>query len=202
VSKFSKDIKALQHALDTLEQPSLLIPDGSRFKAVLRECVVLLRNNNHTVKAIPKITKDIKNLRELVGLFYNSLTHYHPDTVQYREEKVDMSIAKAFVEKIREMTSLEYVPAIAMCAYLVKIVFRYEKRFGFKPGTLYNFRIFGQQEMKWVTEKALYIYNAERNDQAVLERAAERETDKYEKDHSIEFGYGSIEEIKKLIDKL
>lgn len=202
MGKYSNDIKTLQHALDVLDQHSFLMPEDSRFNDVLRECVKLLRDNHYTVKVIPKIMKNVKNLRGLVALFYNELTYYHSDTVQFKDEKVDMTIAKNFVKKIRELTSLDYVPAIAFCANLIQTVFKYEKEFGFKPGTLYNFRVFGQKEMKWVTEKALYIYNRERHDEEAMIHQADIETEQYEKTHDISFGYGSEEEIKKLIDKL
>lgn len=202
MGRFIEEAKALRHAIEALDQHSVLIPEEVKFKAVLKECATLLKSHGHTVTALPKIMTHVKDLRGLVELFYSELRHYHPDTVPYRDEKVDLNIAKNFVKKIREITSLEYVPAIAICAHLIRITFGCEKEFGFKPGTLYNFRIFGQKEMKWVTEKALYIYNRQRSDESILEQRADIETEKYEQTHDIEFGYGSEEEIRKLIDRL
>lgn len=202
MSVFIQKVKALKHSIEVLEQHSVLMPEQSRFNDVLKECVNLLRDNHYTVKAIPKIMSSVKDVRGLVALFYNELQFHYPDTVPYKNESADMRIAKDFVKKIRELTSTEYVPAVALCAHLIIIVFKYRKEFGFKPGTLYNFRVFGQDKMHWVTEKALFIYNRERQNDEALQRKADILTEQYEKTHDIKFGYGDVAEIQKLIDNM
>lgn len=202
MSKYSKQLQALQNALEELEKPNFLMPEESRFKSVLRECVLLLKANNYVVKVIPEIMDSVKDTRGLVALFYNELQYFHHDTVPYKDEKSDLRLAKLLVEKLMEITSLKKELAIGFAAELIRIMFRHEKEFAFEPGSLYSFRIFGQDKMSWVTEKAIRIYNRECNDVDHLVKVADWKTGKYEKEHNIDFGYGSVEEIQKLIDKL
>lgn len=202
MGEYSRHIRALQNALEELEKPNFLMPDEARFQSVLRECALLLKDNNYVVRVIPEIMIDVKNLRGLVALFYNELTHFHPNTIQYRDENSDLRIAKLLVNKLMEITSVKRSLAIAFAAELVRILFRHEKEFSFEPGSLYSFRIFGQAKMSWITEKAIRIYNREANDVNHLVKIADWKTERYEKEHKIDFGYGSKEEIQKLIDKL
>lgn len=202
MSKFSNDIKLLKQAIDTLEGNSPLIPEESRFNAVIKECVALLRANGYEVKKLPERLKTVKSLKALVDQFYLVLKFRHRDVVPYREDKVDLSIAKALVNKVMELTGLDYNMAINFASNLIDIIFKFEKEFNFEPGSLYSFRIFGQDKMAWVTDKAIRIYNREANNEDELMRMADKATEDYRRKHNVELGYGSVEDIQKLIEKL
>ena len=195
-------INNIKVALNVFEKGSSIIPEDTLFRNILRGCTLLLRNNDFIVTAVPNITKKVRDTRGLIALFYNRLSLHHGDVVPYKEEKVDMSIAKSFVNKIMELTSFKRPIAIGVCANLIDVVFRHEADFNFRPGTLYSFRVFGQDNMSWVTEKALNIYNKERYDCEYLAYKAELENEKYLKTSNTVLGFGSNEEIKHMIAKI
>lgn len=192
---FVNEIKSLKIAIEGLERENFLMPEESRFNNVLKECVALLEKHNYSIKLLPKISKVIKDYRGLVGYFYYLLHHKHPGTIPYKDDNVDIPIAKSFVKRIIEMTGYDIDMALGFCGKLVEIVFKFEEDFNFDPGTLYNFRIFGQKEMQWVTTKAISIYNREREDEFSLVRLADKETEEYEATHNITFGFSDLEEL-------
>jgi len=197
-SIFTVKIKDLKEAIKSLEEPNLLIPEESRFKKVLQECTMLLEKHNHIVKLVPKVGHTVTNTRELVKHFYIYLERKHSDIVPYKVEMVDLSIAKEFLNNIMELTGFESNVALGFCAELIKTVFDFENEFNFKPGSLINFRIFGQKEMSWVTEKAIQIYNREKENEAALVKEADSETIQYEKTHpELKFGFADLDELVK-----
>lgn len=202
MSKFSDDIKLLKQAIENLEANNFLIPEESRFNSVLKECTTLLKGNGYSVKKLPARLKTVKSLKALVDQFYLVLKFHHRDTIPFRDDKVDLAIAKALVNKVMKLAELEYNLAINLASNLIDIIFKFEHEFNFDPGSLYSFRVFGQDKMSWVTEKAIRIYNREANNEEELMRLADKATEAYERKHNIEFGYGSVEDIQKLIDKL
>ena len=194
---FINEIKDLKASILNLETDNFLIPEESRFRKVLDSCASLLKKHNHVVKYIPKMTNVIKDYKGLVRYFYYLLENIHPETIPFKDEIIDIVVAKAFVKRIQELTELDLKSSLGMCAKLIEIIFKFEKDFNFDPGTLYNFRIFGQKEMHWVTDKAISIYNKALKDDLILVAQADKDTEEYEKTHDIKFGFDNLEELLK-----
>lgn len=201
MSIFDEKLKGLRTALEFFDSNTPILDDSYKFDGILRECVTILKSSGYTVKKIPERIGNIKGSRDLVDHFYFVFPHFIPDVSVYREDKVDLKIAKDFINKIKDSTGYSYEVTLSLCARLVEVVIKYNKEFNFEPGTFYNFRVFGQGKTAWVTEKAIRIYNRIINDEEKLIKQAEEEIERYEKEHDIKFGYGSVEEIQKLIDE-
>lgn len=197
-SIYTNELLAIKKAITDLEADNFLIPEESRFNNVLKECVTLLKKHNYVIKFVTKLTDTVKDTRGLVAYFYYLLENRHANIVPFKDEIVDLTIAKAFVDKVKQITDFDFKTSLGLCAKLVEIVFRFEEEFNFNPDTLYSFRIFGQKEMHWVTEKAISIYNKEINDDFLLVKDADRETEAYERTHNIKFGFDNLEELIKI----
>jgi hypothetical protein len=196
-SPLVKEVKKIKNAIYELEKTTPLISEESRFEVVLKECVDVLKRHQYSVKKIHKTKYGVSSNLDLIDLFYHRLREHCPNIAPYRENIVDLSIAKELVEHVKEMTGFEYKEALGFCVEIVELVFEHKDDFGIDPNLMCNFRIFGQGNMSWVTEKAIYIYNRKKEDLTRLMRQADIETEEYEKNKNIEFGFGNLDDILK-----
>jgi hypothetical protein len=108
---------------------------------------------------VPQVFKHkINNVDDLIRYFYSLLND--KDSVRYTtsyNESKDRATAKRFVSNrmLATGTSKEY--ALNECGEIVSTVFKHEKEFKFKYDI--TFSIFGQDNLKWVTDKAIQIMN-------------------------------------------
>lgn len=106
--------------------------------------------------------KTIKNSSDLVDYFYALLQYYNPDRrLHYTaSSKKDAKHAAAFVKKRREETGAGNKRALEECSEIVRCVVENESVFKFLE-PLHSFEVFGQDENKWVTDRAISIINSE-----------------------------------------
>jgi hypothetical protein len=198
-SPLVKEVQKIKNAIYELEKTTPLISEESRFEVVLKESIDVLKRHQYSVKKIHKTKYGVSSNLDLVDLFYHRLREYYPNIIPYRENIVDLSIAKELVEHVKGMTGFEYKEALGFCVEIVELVFEHKDEFGIDPNLMCNFRVFGQGSMSWVTEKAIYIYNREKENIDMLIKQADAETEKYEETHDIEFGFDNLDDIIKKI---
>jgi len=192
-----KEVQKIKNAIYELEKNTPLISEESRFELLLKECITVLKRHQYVVKKIQKTKYGVSSNSDLVDLFYYRLAENYPNIVPYRDKIIDLSIAKEFISHVMEMTGFEYKDALSFCVDVVEIVFEYKDEMGIDPNLMCNFRVFGQGNMSWVTEKAVYIYNREKEELDLLVKQADIETEKYEETHDINFGYPDLDDILK-----
>jgi hypothetical protein len=99
---------------------------------------------------------------DLVEYFYSLLLRYNPTRrVHYtKASRKDMRMAVLFVQSREKELGATRKNVIAECAEIVKCVVEHEEMFGFEA-PLHSFDCFGQDKLKWVTDKAISIINRE-----------------------------------------
>jgi len=123
---------------------------------------------------------NVKNINDLITLFYAYLDYKHPELAgTHRNIKKDRAIAKRFLEARMEIDSLNKEYALDECAQIIKVIFDREPEFNFTIPL--SFDIFGQQALGWITKKAVEFMNAEResNEQKIVESIQDKYIEKY-----------------------
>jgi hypothetical protein len=192
-----KEVQKIKNAIYELEKTTPLISEESRFELVLKECITVLKRHQYVIKKIQRAKYGVSSNSDLVDLFYHRLSENYPNIAPYRDKIIDLSVAKDFISHVMEMTGFEYKDALSFCVDIVEIVFEYKDEMGIDSNLMCNFRVFGQGSMSWVTEKAIYIYNREKEDIEARIKQADIETEKYEETHDIDFGYQNLDDIIK-----
>lgn len=104
----------------------------------------------------------VRKSADLVEYFYSLLLRYHPDRrVHYtKASRKDLRMASLFVSAREKEMGISGKAALSECAEIVKCVVEHEDLFGFES-PLHSFDCFGQDKLKWVTDKAISIINRE-----------------------------------------
>jgi len=121
-------------------------------------CVDYLKFYGYHV-AEPKVFhKKIKNTRDLVEYFYLRLNSRDSKkfATSYNASR-DMAVAKRFVESRMAVTGAGKDYTLNECGEIIRTIFDNYKDFNFKYDI--NFSVFGQGNLKWVTDKAIQIMN-------------------------------------------
>ena len=114
---------------------------------------------NKIIKPVVNV-RNVKTSDELICFFYNRLDSRYPECVSsYRNVVKDRVTAKRFVEARMKASDINKKEALNECVEIVKAIFDYESEFHFKYEI--NFKIFGQDKLGWVTDKAIQIINRE-----------------------------------------
>jgi hypothetical protein len=155
VALFDK-VKELSDSYD------ITLSEMNRFEAAVPYCRGLLEACGFKVTS-PMTYKynDIDKLDLLVDFFYNSFTRLYPKKITpVRNDGRDRKTAKMLIEAIAAAGELTKRHAMAESAKVIEVVLSNPDVFPlvFSIG----FRMFGQGDMVWVTEKALAIINEER----------------------------------------
>ena len=103
----------------------------------------------------------VKNPTTLVDLFYSMLQfHNRTRKIHYsKATKKDIGLARKFIDRRKEVCGNKK-QALRECSAIVKCVIENEDLFCFSQ-PLHSFSCFGNDTMKWVTDRAISIINGE-----------------------------------------
>lgn len=102
----------------------------------------------------------VKTPSDLVNYFYSLLQFYNQDRkIHYSPTKKDLRQAKNLI-KSRLETAGNKERALKEATSIVRCVAKYEEHFKF-TSPIHSFDCFGQDTMRWVTDKAIGIINKE-----------------------------------------
>ena len=139
-----------------------------------QDCVEFLKGLGYIVISPSSLEHtSVKTPTSLVDLFYSMLQYHNQSRkIHYsRATKKDISLAKKFIKSRQDVCGNKN-QALRECASIVKCVVENEDLFGFSE-PLHSFDCFGNDTMKWVTDRAISIINGEN------EEANERDYELY-----------------------
>lgn len=176
-----------------------LSPDHEGLAKTCKEFLIFM---GYKVVAPVKRTFKVKNINDLIILFYAYLDYRHPELAgTHRNIKKDRAIAKRFLEARMEIGSLNKEYALDECAQIIKTIFDREPEFNFTIPL--SFEILGQQTLGWITKKAVEFMNFERElkEQKLIEAIQEKHVEKYLKEHGEDSLGFDVDELLKKLDK-
>ena len=143
-----------------------------REQLIETKCIEYLTECGYKIVApITGTYQNVKNINDLIKLFYALVDYNYPSPVgYYRNLAKDRSIAKRFVEKRMEASGISKKEAIKECALLIEMLFKYADEFNFTNNPT-SFGIFGQESMGWVTEKLIRIMAQKQKEAREIRRA-------------------------------
>ncbi len=139
---------------------------GSILKKTLKQeiagAVDFLTSKGYTVISPAELDlSSVKSSSDLVDYFYSLLQFYNQGRdIHYSSSKKDIRLASNFIKSRQKISNLTKVVAAKEAAVIVKCVVKYEHKFKFKS-PIFSFDCFGQDVMKWVTDRAISIINRE-----------------------------------------
>jgi hypothetical protein len=165
----SEFIDKLKMAISTLDQINIFNPTNG-IEKIIDESVRYLRFKGFKIIEPKKFKNSITNVDDLIKYFYLLINSKNSNSyiLSYNSGK-DRAIAKRFVVNRMAATGASKEYALNECGEIIRTVFEYEKEFKFKYAI--TFSVFGQDNLKWVTDKAIQIMN--RNSQEKEEEDAE-----------------------------
>ena len=189
----SKDlIRAIKVAVSSLDQNTIFESDFKEEK-VEEACVAYLKFKGYRIGSPKKFSVIISDTKGLVTHFYNLLNSKHTEkhATSYDLHK-DLSVAKRFVASRMEVTGAGKEYALNECGEIIRTIFEHEEDFNFKYNL--DFGIFGQDKLKWVTDKALQIMNKKLVDRDKI-KAKELRAKAREVDSESDMGFTDLDEI-------
>lgn len=172
---------------------------------VEQKYVDFLKNRGYIIIP-PKIldATSVRSASALVDYFYSMLQYYNPDRRFHysKASSVDRRKANAFIKGRMEAGAGNRQRAIKECIDIIRCVVEYESEFLFSE-PLHSFDCFGQDKMKWVTDKAISILNNE--NERVLQQELSEFMDKIAQEQEIEAlntFYDNIEEFNSILGGL
>jgi hypothetical protein len=157
----------IRKALISEEQNSLF---GNKDNISLEKaCVDFLKNIGYkVVKPIKDPKNYVKDLDTLIDFFYNRLNSNHPRHINvYRNLGRDRKIAGKFLENRIKATGCSSKTALKECGEIIRTIFDHEDKFNFDRQIRFEF--LGQENMGWVTDKAIQILNNNMTEKEDLE---------------------------------
>lgn len=153
----SEFINKLKAAITTSEQINLF-SNNNGIDKIIEESIRYLRFKGFKVIEPKKFKNSINNIDDLIKYFYLLINSKHPDgyILSYNSGK-DRAIAKRFVTNRMTATGASKEYALNECGEIIRTVFEHEDEFKFKYAI--TFSIFGQDNLKWVTDKAVQLMN-------------------------------------------
>ncbi len=153
----SEFINKLKAAITTSEQINLF-SNNNGIDKIIEESIRYLRFKGFKVIEPKKFKNSINNIDDLIKYFYLLINSKHPDgyILSYNSGK-DRAIAKRFVTNRMTATGSSKEYALNECGEIIRTVFEHEDEFKFKYAI--TFSIFGQDNLKWVTDKAVQLMN-------------------------------------------
>ncbi len=192
-----EEIEPLYESIENLKGGNFLQPTNTLFSSVLRNCIELLKKHDYIIKQIPKNTKSIDNISDLVNHYYNVLRWRKNDSIiPFRSFGPDMAIAKALIKKIQDDLGYDYKESINFAVKMIERLFDLEEKLNINTHVLVGFRsVFGQDKMGWITEQIINSINNDLNDPEVLVMSADKEAEEYAKENDIKYGWEDLEEL-------
>ena len=155
-----KELRQKAHELG--ETFYITLTEEAKYSALIPYCCKLL--SAFGFRYAPKLTSkynSITKVDELIDYFYMKFKHRYPDKiVPSRNLKRDRGIAKRFIDARMNASSIKKSEAIVECAEIIDTVVSNGR--AFELVFVIGFRMFGQQDMLWATEKAIGIMNRKR----------------------------------------
>lgn len=171
-------------------------------ESLAKACKKFLIHMGYKVIDPIKYTYNIKKLDDLFDLFYALLEYNHPELVDaHRNMNRDRALAKRFLDSRMDAGNLNKKQALCECAEIIKTVFDREDDFNFNLPL--SFEMFGQKSAGWITKKAIYIMNSEKEkrDIKIVEGIQDKYIEEYLKEHNEENIGFDIDEILENIEK-
>lgn len=150
-------LKDLKKTIKASEQTDIFASSKLKEK-IMESCVRYLRHYGYTVVSPKKFKRKMKSTDDLIHYFYLLLNIKCPEdyATSYNTNK-DRSIAKQFIESRMILTGTGKDYALNECGEIISTIFKHYDEFNFMYAI--NFSIFGQNKLKWVTDRALQIMN-------------------------------------------
>lgn len=139
---------------------------GSIFKKTTQQKIVeavdFLTGKGYVVISPAELDPtNVKSASDLVDYFYSLLQFYNQGRdIHYSPSKKDTRLASNFIKSRQKTSNLTKKAAAREAAVIVRCVVKYEHKFKFKS-PIFSFNCFGQDAMKWVTDRAISIINRE-----------------------------------------
>ena len=134
-----------------------------KFRAIIPYCKNFLEECGFKVIPPYRYKYDhIDKLSDLVDFFYEKFRYTYPEKLIARNEKLDLKIAKAFVKAIKDKNAVSKKAALTDCAEIIDVVISNANQFEY----IFNigFKVFGQENMSFITERAVRFINIKRDD--------------------------------------
>jgi len=145
----------MESVVTDARQMSIVEPD---YGSIEKVCAKFLKLRNYGVHSPYVFAYKIKKLDDLVLLFHNLYRQKFPEHINLPvNEKKDRKIASAFIKGRMIAAGLSRHAAMQQCGEIIRTVFEHYEEFHFEiPLT---FGVFGQQNLIWVTTKAVTLMN-------------------------------------------
>jgi hypothetical protein len=194
--KIQEFINDIRKKLDDLYASDLFASEDKKLANLSDACKAFLIYVGYRVTESNLPELNIKTQEDLISLFYNCRSFYHPESyaIGRAPVKIDRTIAKLFVESRMQDGSISKATALNQCANIIKTVFKYEDEFNFNFPVTFSF--FGQKKFAWVTDMAIQIM--ERNRINKEEKHRDELIAEYEKDYMKtvkDVPFGDLDEI-------
>lgn len=197
--KLSDDdyIKNIKYAVDDIMSNNVLIPKDHLMGTLVKACSALLESQGCMVRNRPAVAGIVTNNKSLIQHYYSGLQFFFPNLIPIIDEIKDETIAKQFVGTMMRNYSLNHKDALVMCSRIQSVVLRQNDKFNFTENIFQSYSIFGQAEMKWVTNKALSILNSVQYNEEKLIFKADELARRYLEEHKPDLGFENLEELTK-----
>lgn len=192
-----KLIDKLRKELTNAEQNAIFSSDN-KYDGLLSVCKSILLEGGYKVIDPVDHMYNVTKVQDLIELFYGLLGYHHPELINsYKNNIRDSKIAKDFVDSRMKAGSISKKESIKECADIIGMVFKHESEFKFTIPI--SFSMFGQGNMKWITDKAIEILNVERGKREA-EKHEER-LDKLIKDYDGSIGMFTEDELNEIMKR-
>lgn len=141
-----------------MSEQATLFSNNNYIDKIIEDSISFLKYKGFRITSPKKFIHNLKSTDDLIKYFYLLLNSYHINCymTSYNVSR-DRVIAKNFITHRMNTTGASKEYTLNECGEIIRTVFEYEKDFHFKY--LINFSIFGQKNLKWVTDKALQLIN-------------------------------------------
>lgn len=145
------------------ESRDITLTPTKRFEAAVPYCRGFLEALGFKVVSPMTYRYDnINEIKQLIDFFYSTFNYMYPKEITpTREHHLDLKIAEELLSRLTASGDLTRKQALRDAAQIIEVVLSTPKKFDkiFSIG----FKMFTQEKMSWVTERALEIINNTRS---------------------------------------
>lgn len=181
------DLTELKNAIASYNQ-SGMVPLDHRRKLVLSACLSLLSSEGYYIKEKLTYFGRVASNDDLINYFYVRLSMKY-NIFPVRDFTRDRGTALQFVGRIKNDFKMTDDQARALCVELIHVLFDNIDQFNFTTTAFNSFSVFGQNGLKWVTDKAIAFLNNPENKEDKDIVLGDLAAEKYLKMNEIELGY-------------
>lgn len=198
---FDEFLSEMQKLVSASQQGDMFGDKQALIKTSVEACAKFLKGQGFSIREPMAYPDKIIKLDDLLTVFYESVRGLYPSNfVPYYNMKKDRTLAKRFVENRMEHDGVDRINALQQCGLIIQAVFDHPEVFKFD--TPPTFGIFGQNEMGWVTERAIQLMNKKvaKDVAFATERAVNKMSEEIER-KCPKMGF-SLEELQAMKNKL